>query len=122
MPKKAKSPRKPRGPKSEYVLVYITASDAREANNLKEALLKERLVACVNSFPIQSAWWWKGKIEQGAEVALIAKTKREFVKDIIRDVNELHGYEVPCVLVLPVLEGNPGYLKWVDEVTLTKEK
>lgn len=109
-------------PAPEYVLVYITAGDIREVDTIREVLLKERLVACVNAFPVHSVWWWEGKLERGPEMAVLAKTKREFVKDIIREVRAIHAYEIPCVLVLPILEGNPEYLAWIDKVTLSKSE
>jgi len=60
-----------------YCLAYILAADEAEADKLCEHLLKKKLVACVNSFPVRSRYWWQGKIESAGEIAMIAKTRDE---------------------------------------------
>ena len=100
------------------VAVYITTKDVKEARKLASLLLEERLVACANIVPeIESSYWWKGKIEEKKESLLVVKTRKELAKKIIEFVKKNHSYSVPCVNVIPIIEGNPEYLRWVDEET-----
>lgn len=100
------------------VMLYITASSAKEAKKIGTALVKERLAACANVIDkIQSIYWWKDKIEKGAEALLIAKTKQLLVKKAIRRVKAIHSYDCPCVVALPIVDGNPAFLKWISQET-----
>jgi periplasmic divalent cation tolerance protein len=100
------------------VMLYITASNKKEAKKIGTILVKERLVACVNIIDkIQSVYWWKGKIEEGAEAALIAKTRLSIVKKTMARVRELHSYECPCIIALPIIDGNPAFLEWIAHET-----
>jgi periplasmic divalent cation tolerance protein len=100
------------------VMLYITASNKKEAHNIGTILVKERLAACANIIDrIQSVYWWKGNLEQGAEALLIAKTKQQLVKKAVGRVRALHGYECPCIVALPIVDGNPSFLKWISQET-----
>lgn len=100
----------------EYVIVYITAKDMEEAKKIQDVLVSEKLAACVNIIPeIKSCYWWKGKKENDNEVALIAKTKADLIAKITKRVKEIHSYDVPCVIAMPIVDGNPDFLKWVGE-------
>lgn len=101
----------------QYCSVYITARDELEARKLGIALVTEKLVACVNIFPIQSIYRWQGKVEKSHEVAIIAKSRMELVDRITARVKQLHSYKVPCVVALPIEKGNPDYLKWIGDST-----
>ena len=99
----------------ENVLAYITAKDKAEARKLAQELLKRRLVACVNiGSELESWYWWEGKMETNTEVFLIAKSQEDRKADIIQCVTELHSYECPCVIFLPLTGGNPSYLDWMN--------
>ena len=102
---------------TRYRSIYITARDAAEAEKIGRALVNEKLVACVNYFPVKSIYRWKGKIEEEGEVALIAKTRAARVERLIERVKELHSYEVPCVVSWPIEKGNPDFLEWVEKET-----
>jgi periplasmic divalent cation tolerance protein len=101
----------------EYRSVYITAAGEAEARNLGHTLVREKLVACVNYFPIHSIYRWKGAIEEAGEVAIIAKTRQELVDRVIERVRQIHSYEVPCVVSWVIEQGNPDYLEWIREST-----
>ena len=101
----------------EYRSVYITAKDEAEARKMGEILVCERLVACVNFFPIKSIYWWKGDVQDGKEVAIIVKTRAELVDSVIVRVKQVHSYEVPCVVSWIIEKGNPDYLEWIKEST-----
>ncbi|MBN1621573.1 MAG: divalent-cation tolerance protein CutA [Endomicrobiales bacterium] len=99
-----------------HIVVFITCSDREEAGKISKALLDEKLAACVNMVPeIHSTYWWQGKIETSAEVFLMAKTAESKLDIVIAKVKELHSYDVPEVIALPIVGGNPDYLKWIDE-------
>lgn len=98
-----------------FSIVYITAGDMEEARKLGRKLVEERLVACVNIFPITSIFRWRDKIDEAQEFGIIAKTKTEKVKEIEKRVKELHSYEVPCVVSFRMDEGSADFLKWIGE-------
>lgn len=93
------------------------AKDEAEAKKLTRFLVEEKLVACVNYFPVDSVYRWKGNIEEAKEVAMIAKTRAELVDRVIEQVKQLHSYEVPCVVSWNIDMGNPDYLEWIREST-----
>ena len=80
-------------------------------------LVEEKLAACVNIHPIQSIYRWHGKIEEEGEMAVWVKTRAELADRVIERVKELHSYEVPCIVSLPIEKGYPDYLKWIEEST-----
>lgn len=101
-----------------YAVVLVTAPSAESAQEIARALVGEGLAACVNLVEgVFSVFKWKGKLEEDKEVLLIVKTRTENLPDLISRVKELHSYDVPEVIALPVIEGNPAYLQWIDEVT-----
>lgn len=102
---------------TQYRLVYITAKDEEEANRIGKALVGEKLAACVNIHPIRSIFRWQGEISQEDEVAILAKTRAELVDEVMSRVKELHSYEVPCIIVLPLEKGNPDFLEWISQST-----
>lgn len=101
----------------EHRSIYITAKNEEEARKIGSSLVEEKLVACVNYFPISSIYRWKGKIEKAQETALIAKTRAELVDSVIARVKELHSYDVPCVVSWIIEKGNQNYLNWIEEST-----
>jgi periplasmic divalent cation tolerance protein len=97
-------------------MVYMTARDKSEAKKLGKALVEKKLAGCVNILEgMESYYWWEGKIEHGKEAVLIAKTRASTVKQLLVEVKKLHSYSCPCVLALPVEDGNPDYIKWLSE-------
>jgi periplasmic divalent cation tolerance protein len=99
--------------------VFCTCPDGEVAERVGSALLEERLVACVQSFPVQSRYWWRGSIETASEVMLVMKTTAEHMGPLIARVRQLHPYEVPEVVAVPIEEGNPAYLEWLAAETET---
>ncbi len=102
---------------TQYCLVYITTKDEEEARRIGKALIGEKLAACVNLHHIKSIFRWQGENSQEDEVAMLAKTKAELVDELVSRVKELHSYEVPCIVVLPVEKGNPDFLEWISQAT-----
>lgn len=100
------------------VLVFITAPNRRESQRLANVLVAERLAACVNIMgAIASVYRWQGKIEKAGEHLLLAKTTRTRFPALRRRVKALHSYSVPEIVALPILEGNPAYLSWIETET-----
>src|SRR5205807_1119133 len=73
-----------------------------------------RLAACANVIDgMESIYWWQGKLTEDREAVLIAKTRADLVADAVAKVRALHSYAVPCVVALPLLDGNPDYFDWL---------
>ena len=99
-----------------YIVVFVTTKDKREAEKIAQKLIEEKLAACANIVDgVQSIFWWKGKVDQSNEALMILKSKEELLEKIILTVKALHSYTVPEVIALPLLDGNPDYLKWIEE-------
>jgi len=92
----------------------MTASNREEAVKIVRVLLEERLIACGNIVDsVSSFFWWKGKIEDEKEVLVIMKSDERLFKKLSKRVRELHSYDVPEVLALPIVDGSPSYLEWL---------
>jgi len=99
-----------------FLIVFITATDAEEATLISKVLLNQRKAACVSIIPrANSQYWWQGKIEESTESLLIVKTRQSLLASLIEVVHEVHSYENPEVLALPVVGGSPEYLDWLDK-------
>lgn len=99
---------------SSYVVVFMMVPDEKEATKIVRDLLKERLIACANIVgPVSSLFWWKGGIDKASEFLVIMKSRKNLFKKLSERVKELHSYEVPEVIALPVIEGLPSYLNWL---------
>jgi periplasmic divalent cation tolerance protein len=100
----------------EVRVALITAPDPETATRIARALVEERLVACVNVVPgVRSIYRWEGAVEEDAEVLLVVKTRADRTGELVDRVVELHPYDLPEVVMLPAVGGNPGYLDWVRE-------
>jgi periplasmic divalent cation tolerance protein len=108
---------------SSYVVVFVTVSSAGEARKIAEALVRERLAACVNEVPgVRSIYRWKGKVESAGERLLLIKTARRRLPALTKRVRALHSYTVPEVIALPILSGNADYLSWIADAVSTAGK
>lgn len=97
-------------------LVVSTAPELGVARELAQALVQERLAACVSLVPgLESTYRWEGKIETAQEILLLIKTPEEKLEALLARLPELHPYQVPEALVLPVETGLEAYLAWVRE-------
>jgi len=98
--------------------VYITTKNKKEAGKIGKELVKSRLAACVNIIDnMNSLYWWKGKIQDDKEAILIAKTKQALVPKLIEKVKSLHSYECPCIISLPIMDGDKKFLEWIRRET-----
>ena len=95
------------------MLVLVTAPDLRTARRLARSALKQRLVACANLIPkVESHYWWREKMETGAEVLMLLKTTTRRVTALERLVVAEHPYDTPEFIVLRLQQGNRRYLDW----------
>jgi periplasmic divalent cation tolerance protein len=100
----------------EICVIYSTAPPTLSAA-LAKSLLEKNLVACVNIVPVRSLYRWKGESCDDEEHLLIIKTRRGLADAVIRALKAEHPYEVPEIIVLPVIAGHAPYLAWVHGET-----
>jgi periplasmic divalent cation tolerance protein len=98
------------------ILVLTTTSSKEEAEKIAQALLKERLVACVNIIEnASSLFWWQGKINTEKESLLFMKTSEDLFPKLEEKLRSLHSYEVPEIIGLPITAVSESYKKWLGE-------
>ncbi len=97
-----------------FIIVYITYPNLKTAKKIVASLMKNRLIACGNFFPIQSTYWWKGEIENSKEIVSIVKTKKNNWKKIKSAITKLHPYETPCMIKITVT-ANDDYESWINK-------
>lgn len=103
---------------AKEIVVFITASSEDEAANIAQTLVESKLAACVNIIRnVRSIYRWQGNIEDDAEVLMVVKTRKQHCSLLTEKVKELHSYDVPEVIALPIIEGSKNYLKWLQEST-----
>lgn len=100
-----------------YVVVLVTVPDVETGVKIARELVSSRLVACVNVVKdVRSIFFWEGKVDEASEVLLVMKTRLDKMDEVVRRVKELHPYQVPEIIALPIVYGLESYLKWIDEV------
>ena len=98
--------------------IYVTAGSKDEALSIGRLLVEERLAACANVIPGTTAiYWWEGKVQEGAEAVLILKTRSDLVDAATARIRSVHSYTCPCVVALPVADGNRDFLTWIVNET-----
>ena len=103
---------------SNKILVFCTISSQKAANALAEAMVVEELAACVNILPsVRSVYRWQGAVETADEVLLVIKSRENLFESLRLRIIELHPYDVPEVIAVPILAGHGPYLEWIDNST-----
>ena len=102
---------------SNFCIITTTTGSKENADAITELLLEQKLVACVQSSNIQSAYHWQGKIIRSEEILLQLKTKKSLFKTIQMEIERLHTYDVPEIIMLPLEDANRSYLQWIDDET-----
>ncbi len=100
-----------------YSTVLVTVPDLPTACSLTNSVLESRLAACANVFPIRSAYWWKGRIENAEEFAILFKSRTEDFAELEKRIANEHPYDVPCIVRYDIAEGHAPYLEWIREST-----
>lgn len=98
------------------IMCFITAPNREEALQIGNALVEEKLAACVHLVPgLTSIYRWKGAICQDEEILLMAKSQYSQLNEIVRCVIEIHSYEVPEIVAIPIAGGSQAYLDWIKD-------
>ncbi len=100
----------------DLALLYVTCGDEEEARTIARSLVGEGLVACANILgSTTSVYRCEGEVQEDGEVAVLLKTRRDRTEPVTARVKELHSYDLPCVISLPIQGGNPEFLRWVTD-------
>jgi periplasmic divalent cation tolerance protein len=103
------------------IIVYTTCRDEAEARRIAASLLKERLVACANIFPIRSLYRWRGKLCDEAERAMLLKTQSSLWEVVRQRIKELHSYDLPCIERIAA-KGSREFERWVQGETRAENR
>lgn len=100
--------------------VYMTAGNTNEAESIGKELVSSGLAACVNIIDnMKSIYFWEGELQHDNEVIMIVKTIESNVPSLIEKVKSLHSYDCPCIVSLPVLDGNTSFMQWISDSVKT---
>lgn len=103
---------------SQYAIVLVTASSQQEAEAIAKALVAAKMAACVSLMPVYSIYTWQNQIHSGQEWQMVIKTNLSHFSQLEKKIRELHSYEVPEIIALPIVAGSQPYLQWIsDNVT-----
>ncbi|TGL44859.1 divalent-cation tolerance protein CutA [Leptospira perdikensis] len=98
----------------EYNTVYSTFSSEDEAKKIAKQVVIERLAGCANIIKgMDSVYIWNGEMEESSEIVCLFKTTKDKSDLLMQRIKELHSYEIPCIVVWPIVSGNPDYLDWL---------
>jgi periplasmic divalent cation tolerance protein len=101
---------------TDKLLVLTTAGSESEARKIAQTLVERRLAACVNIIPrIQSVYRWQGKVEQAEEFLLLIKTVKGREEQVHAAICELHSYDLPECIAIPIVSGDADYLNWLSD-------
>ena len=99
-----------------YRIVLVTCASIAEARRVGRSAVEKKLAACANIVKgVESIYRWKGRVERAREVLVVMKTTVRRLRELEREVNRVHSYNVPEFIVLPIVAGSREYLKWVKE-------
>lgn len=102
---------------TNYIIVLVTTANKLEAEKISQALLKEKIIACANIInPVTSFFNWQGKVDKCEECLVIMKSRKDLFTELTERVKDIHSYEVPEVLTLPIIDGSAAYLAWLASV------
>ena len=100
------------------VVVMTTCEDQAQADAITQAVIEQKLTACVQQQLIKSCYWWEDRIQSGSEIQLQIKTKATLFNRLEKVITELHSYDIPEIIATPIIEGHRPYLKWISDVTI----
>lgn len=101
---------------SAHIVVLVTVSSIEEGERIAKRILEEKLAACVNIIgSVKSFFWWEGKVDEACESLLVIKTRLDKLEKLVETIKELHSYEVPEIIAIPIIGGLRDYLKWIDD-------
>ena len=98
------------------LVILMTTPDREEARRIASAVVDESLAACCNIIgAVDSIYRWQGAVEEAHEVLVVIKTTAQRFDALRRRITEMHSYDVPELIALPIVEGHPEYLRWLAE-------
>jgi periplasmic divalent cation tolerance protein len=102
---------------TRYRVVLVTCGTLEESRKIARAMVEKHLAACVNivTHAVESFYMWEGRLENASEYLLVMKTSEDRVAELQKAVLEMHSYDTPEFVVLPIVAGAEGYLDWVRE-------
>ena len=103
---------------SDYCIVSTTTDTKENASIIANTLLEKKLIACAQQTTTQSSYRWQGKIIESDEILLQMKTKKLLFEHIKKEIKSLHTYEVPEIIMIPLLDANHFYLEWIEKETI----
>lgn len=104
-----------RAMETNYLMIFCTVPDTKSAESIASALVSEQLAACCNIIQnVRSVYSWKNEICDDTELLLVIKTTVDAYDNLEAKITELHPYEVPEILAIPIYRGSKDYLNWVD--------
>ena len=99
----------------EYVQVVTTTEKKEDAEKIAKAIAEKRLAGCIQIIgPITSTYWWKGNVETAEEWLLFIKSKKNFYEELEKAIKEIHPYETPEIIAMPIVAGSKDYLEWLE--------
>ncbi len=98
-----------------FLILYTTVKNKKNAEKISDILIKEKLAACVNYFPVSSVYRWKNKVEKTSEFMLMCKTTRNNFKKLKKRMKEMHPYELPEIISINISEGDEKFLDWIRD-------
>lgn len=98
-------------------VIYTTIENEEQAESISQILLQDKLVACINMWPITSLYTWKEKFEKISEIAMLLKTTAECHDLVYKRLKELHTYECPAIITIDVSKTDPNFMQWVQTQT-----
>lgn len=102
---------------SDYCIITTTTGTQENADSITRSLLQKHLAACIQASTIQSTFRWQGEITVSQEILLQMKTKRSLFARIKQEIEALHTYEVPEIIMVPLQGGNTSYFEWIENET-----
>lgn len=102
---------------TDKVVVLVTCGSAKEARRIAKAVVEQKLAACVNILDarVQSIYRWEGRVESAKEFLLVMKTSRQRMAALQKKIEQLHGYDLPEIIALPIVAGSRRYLAWIAD-------
>jgi len=101
---------------TEYIQIFTTAENKDNAGMIAAEVVKKRLAACAQVVgPVTSTYWWEGRIEEAEEWFCIMKSRKDLYDELEKAIQEIHSYEVPEIVAVPIVAGSQSYLQWLDK-------
>jgi periplasmic divalent cation tolerance protein len=102
---------------SEFCLVLVTVPNETAATAIAHNLLTAKLAACINFLGVESCYLWEGEINHDREVQLLIKTQRQLLPALSAKLTDIHPYDIPEIIAIPIVAGNAPYLNWIRQST-----